>query len=160
MKKFSNRVFVIDENNEQLGEMDTASAIDMAQLRGLDLVEVAPKAHPPVCRVLDYGKFQYQQAKQDRQAKAKQKKVDTKGIRIGLRTDTHDLNFKKAQAEKFLSKGHKVKVEILLRGREKAHKDMARDSLREFLGALDAAHKIEEDIKSFPRGFHVTIAPE
>lgn len=159
-KILSDRVLVIDENDEQLGEMDTASAIDTAQGRGMDLVEVAPKARPPVCRILDYGKFQYQQAKQDRQAKAKQKKVDTKGVRIGLRTDTHDLNFKKDQSEKFLKKGHKVKVEILLRGREKAHKDLAKKALKDFLETLDAPYKIEEDVKSFPRGFHVTIAPE
>lgn len=154
------RIFLIDENNNQVGEVETAQALQQAKDLELDLVEVAPKAQPPVCRILDFGKFQYQQAKKEQQQKAGQKKTGTKGVRIGFRTDTHDLNFKKKQAEKFLNKGYKVKVEIRLRGREKAHQDMARDNLRTFLSSLDIPHKIEEDIKKFPGGYHVIVAPE
>jgi len=154
------RVFVIGPENEQIGEMDTAKAIELARESELDLVEVAPKANPPVCRILDFGKFQYQQSKKEQQQKAGQKKTGTKGVRIGFRTGTHDLDFKKKQAEKFLSKGYKVKVEIRLRGREKAYQDMGKNNLREFLQTLDIPHKIEEDIKRFPGGFHVIIAAQ
>jgi translation initiation factor IF-3 len=154
------RVFVIGEHNEQIGEMDTFKAIALAKENDLDLVEVAPKANPPVCRILDFGKFQYQQAKKEQQQKANQKKTGTKGIRIGFRTDTHDLAFKKKQTEKFLEKGYKVKIEIRLRGREKAYQDTGRENLRAFLQLLDIPHKIEEDIKRFPGGFHVIIATQ
>lgn len=159
-KIFAPRVFVIDENNISLGAMDTTSALDLANVRGYDLVEVSPKADPPVCRLIDFGKFQYQQAKQEQQAKSKQKKVETKGVRIGLRTDTHDLLFKKTQSEKFLKKGHKVKIEILLRGREKAHQNLARESLKKFVESIEIPHTVEDDIKSFPGGFHILISPE
>jgi len=154
------RIFLIDENNNQVGEMDTYKALQQAKDLELDLVEVAPKANPPVCRILDFGKFQYQQAKKEQQQKASQKKTGTKGIRLGFRTDTHDLNFKKCQTEKFLEKGYKVKVEIRLRGREKAYQDMARDNLKSFLSSLDIPYKMEEDVKKYPGGFHATVAPE
>ena len=106
-------VYLIDAEGKSHDVVPTATAIAMAQEAGLDLVEVSPKAVPPVCKILNYGKFQYSQAKQEQQAKTKQKKVETKGIRIGLRTDTHDLEFKRQQAEKFMKKGHKVKVEMV-----------------------------------------------
>jgi translation initiation factor IF-3 len=159
-KILSPQVFLIDENNVSLGAMDTAKAIDLSREHGYDLVEVSPKADPPVCRMIDFGKFQYQQAKQEQQAKSKQKKMDTKGVRIGLRTDTHDLTFKKIQSEKFLKKGHKVKIEIVLRGREKSHQVLAKQSLKEFLASIEVPHTIEDEIKSFPGGFNTLIAPE
>lgn len=151
---------MIDEQGQQLGEMETTKARETAQERGLDLVEVSPNAQPPVCRFLDYGKFQYQQAKQEQAAKSKQRKVDTKGVRIGLRTDDHDRLFKIEQIKKFLTKGHKVKVEIVLRGREKAYKDQAKQILRQFVETIDIPFKIEEDVKSFPGGFNMIIAPK
>jgi translation initiation factor IF-3 len=88
-------VFVINDEGKQLGEMSAGEAMILARESLLDLVEVSPKANPPVCRIMDYGKHLYQQSKQLRLAKAKQKKIDTKGIRLGLRTDTHDLEFKR-----------------------------------------------------------------
>lgn len=153
------RVLVIDENGVSLGEIYTNEAISIARERSLDLVEVSPKAHPPVCRIMDYGKYLYQQSKQQKVAKAKQKKVEIKGVRIGLRTDEHDLSFKKAQTEKFLRQGNKVKIDIVLRGREKAHQDLARKNLQDFLTAIEVPHKIEDQIKRFPGGFNVIIAP-
>lgn len=126
----------------------------------MDLVEVSPKANPPVCKISDYGKFQYQKNKQDRVAKTKQKKIGMKEIRIGVRTDKHDLEFKKKQAEKFLSKGNKVKIDIVLRGREKAHQDLAKDNLKNFVASITIPYQTEEDIKRFPGGFNTTIAPE
>jgi translation initiation factor IF-3 len=151
-------VRVIDEEGNQLGIMPPAKALEMAKNQFLDLVEIAPLSQPPVCRIMDFGKFQYQQSKQDRLSKAKQKKVDIKGIRIGLKTDDHDLEFKKNQIEKFLKKGHKVKIEIFLRGREKAHQDLARKNLEDFVKSVNAQYKMEQEIKRFPSGFNVILS--
>jgi translation initiation factor IF-3 len=153
-------VFVIGEDKEQLGEMSNIEALELAKSKGLDLVEVAPNANPPVCKLTNFGKFQYSQSKQERLSKSKQKKTETKGVRLGVRTDSHDLEFKKKQTEKFLSKGNKVKIELRLRGREKAHQDLAVKNIRNFIGNIDIPHKIEEDVKRFPGGFNVLIAPE
>ena len=140
--------------------MTPAAALEMAQDQDLDLVEIAPMAKPPVCKIMDYGKFQYQQSKQDSSNKAKQEKITIKGIRIGVRTDDHDLDFKKKQAEKFLTKGDKVKIDIVLRGREKAHQDLARTNLENFLKLIEVPYKIEQEIKRFPNGYNVVLAPE
>ncbi len=153
-------VTVIDEKGEHRGEMTPAEGCEIARNAGLDLVEVSPKATPPVCKVLDYGKFQYTQTKQARQAQASQKRVETKGVRLGIRTDSHDLDFKRKQAEKFLAKGNKVKAEIIMRGREKAHQDIAREHLQSFLDTIEIPFKKEEEIKRFPGGFNVIITPE
>ncbi|OGI16417.1 MAG: translation initiation factor IF-3 [Candidatus Moranbacteria bacterium RIFCSPHIGHO2_02_FULL_40_12b] len=152
-------VVVIDENGNNLGVMKKFDAIDLAKSRELDLVEVSPKANPPVCRMMDYGKFQYKKAREAKQSKARQKKVEVKEIRVGIRTDEHDLAFKKDQAEKFLKKGNKVKVDIILKGREKAHQGLARETLKNFNEKIEVPHKIEEDIKRSPRGFNIIIAP-
>lgn len=152
-------VFLIDDEGKQIGEVSTQEALALARERMLDLVEVSPKAQPPVCRIMDYGKHLYQQSKQLRIAKAKQKKVEIKGVRLGLRTDTHDLDFKKAQTEKFLRQGDKVKIDIVLRGREKAHQDLARQNLQNFISSIETPHKIEDPIKRFPGGFNTIIAP-
>lgn len=157
---FADPVILIDEKGEHIGETPLSEALVMADEAGLDLVEVSPKAKPPVCKIIDHGKFQYTQAKQYRQSQAQQKTVSTKGVRIGLRTDKHDLEFKKKQAEKFLSKGNKVKIEIVLRGREKAHQDLARENIQNFLGSLEFPYRTEEEIKKFPGGFNTIIAPE
>jgi translation initiation factor IF-3 len=148
---------VIDEDGTQLGVMPSMKALEIAKEKMLDLVEIAPKAIPPVCKIMDFGKYQYQKSREERQNKAKQRKVDIKGIRIGVRTDDHDLNFKKDQAEKFLKKGHKIKLEIVMRGREKAHQDLARKNLVDFLKTISIPYKLEQEIKRFPGGFNVII---
>jgi translation initiation factor IF-3 len=153
-------VLVIDENGVTLGEMGPEEALQLAREKTLDLVEVSPKANPPVCKILDYGKFQYQQSKQDRISRAKSKKVEIKGIRIGIRTDEHDLNFKKNQADKFLRKRNKVKIEIVLKGREKAHLSLARETLNQFVQQIQTPYRAEEEIKRVPEGFNILIAPE
>jgi len=140
--------------------MSNFEALAMARERLLDLVEVAPNVRPPVCKIIDYGKLQYQQSKQKRLAQAKQKSVEIKGIRIGVRTDEHDLNFKKAQIDKFLKKGDKVKIEIIMRGREKAHQELARETLKSFIASVTTPYKIEDEIKRFPGGFNTLIAPQ
>ncbi|GBE16525.1 translation initiation factor IF-3 [bacterium BMS3Abin15] len=151
---------MIDEKGKSLGEISNTEALEIAKGRELDLVEVSPKTQPPVCRITDYGKLQYQRNKQERVSKTKQRKVETKGIRIGIRTDEHDIVFKKNQAEKFLKKGNKVKIEIRLRGREKAHQDLARESLNNFTKRIETPYRIDEDVKKFPQGFNIVIAPE
>ncbi|TXH02028.1 MAG: translation initiation factor IF-3 [Candidatus Moraniibacteriota bacterium] len=153
-------VTVISETGEQLGTMTPAAGIAIAKERELDLVEVSPQAVPPVCRLTDYGKLQYHAAKQAQAAKAKQKKVETKGVRLGYRTEKHDLFFKKTQAEKFMLKGHKVKIDMMLRGREKAMGDKAKEILLGFATSISVPHKIEENVTRGPRGFSMTIAPE
>ena len=154
------KIMLIDDEGKNIGQIETWKGLEMAKERELDLVEVSPKAFPPVCKIMDYGKHQYQQSKQTRLAQAKQKKIDTKGIRIGLKTDEHDLNFKRNQTDKFLSKGNKVKIELVLRGREKAHRDLARKNLESFIAGISTPHKFEEPIKGIPQGFNVIIAPE
>ncbi len=157
---FADPIVLIDHNEQFIGEIPLREAKNIAEAAGLDLVEVSPKAVPPVCKILDFGKFQYAQAKQFKQSKSQQKVVVTKGVRIGIRTDTHDLEFKKKQTEKFLAKGNKVKIEIVLRGREKAHQDLARKNMQDFVASLEIPFKTEEIIKRFPGGFNTTIAPE
>lgn len=152
-------VVVIDIAGVNHGTMDIAAALALAREQEADLVEVSPLASPPVCKVTDFGKLQYRQAKQEQQAKTKQKQVETKGIRIGFRTDTHDLLFKKTQAEKFLSKGNKVRVEIILRGREKAMYDKAKENLNQFLKNINIPHRFEEEVKRGPMGFTALIIP-
>lgn len=140
--------------------MLVSEAIAIAKEKTLDLVEISPKAVPPVCKIMDFGKFQYQKSKEDRQHKAKQKKSDIKGIRLSVRTDDHDLSFKKDQAEKFLTKGNKVKIEITLRGREKAHDHLAKENLVEFVKNISIPNKIEQEMKRYPGGYNIIIAPQ
>lgn len=127
---------MIDETGKPLGVIDTSQALAMAQAKGLDLVEVAPMARPPVCKILDFGAFQFQQEKKERKAKANQKKVDLKGIRLTFRIGQHDLDTRKAQSIKFLDQGHKIVLEMRLRGRENAHKDLARRQMEDFAKSL------------------------
>ncbi|NTW46136.1 MAG: translation initiation factor IF-3 [Candidatus Moranbacteria bacterium] len=150
-------VFLIGSDGTPRGEMPTEQALEIAREEELDLIEVSPQADPPVCKILDYGKFQYQQTKKEQQAKSNQKKVDIKGIRIGLRVDKHDLDFKRTQAEKFLTKGQKVRIELLLRGREKAMRDRAKDAMREFLATLTVPYKVEEEMKNIQNGISILI---
>lgn len=129
-----------------MGVVSLQDALRAARERGLDLVEVSPVAQPPVCRILDYGKFMYQMERQDRKSKSKQKKVDLKGIRLSLTISEHDRNVRVERARKFLEEGHKVKVEIILRGRENQHRDRARAMVNDFLTALGDSIKIEQTV--------------
>jgi translation initiation factor IF-3 len=157
---FSLTVYLIDGTGKAHGEVTREAALAQAKLEELDLVEVSPQAKPPVCKILDYGKFLYHESKKEQVAKTKQKKVDIKGIRLGMHTDKHDLLFKKEQAEKFLGKGHKVKVELFLRGREKGMNDRARATVKAFIDNIAIPHKIEEEMKRGPKGLTVLIVAE
>lgn len=156
----ASEVRVVSDSGELLGIMPPYKALEIARERELDLVEIAPKAVPPVVKIMDFGKYQYQKSREERQNKLKQKKFEIKGIRIGVRTDDHDLDFKKEQADKFLKKGNKVKIEISLRGREKAHQDLARRNLLDFIHSISVPYKLEQEVKRFPGGFNVIITPQ
>jgi translation initiation factor IF-3 len=129
-------VRVIDEEGEQLGVMATAEALRIAEDRGLDLVEISPTAKPPVCRVMDYGKFKYERNKKLKESKKKQHVIQIKEIKLRPKTEEHDYQFKKRHAEDFLKKAHKVKFTIIFRGRELDHKDLGFKMLK----------RIEEDL--------------
>lgn len=140
--------------------METKDAIALAQEHSLDLVEVAPLAQPPVCKIIDWGKYQYQLSKKDKDSKKNQVRTDIKGIRIRPNIGENDLNFKIKQAEKFLSQGDKVRVEIIMRGREKAFSGQARQSLQDFIDKIQFSFKIEQAISKKFNGFNVIISPD
>ncbi len=127
---------MIDEEGTQLGIMTPQAALEIATERGLDLVEVSPTAVPPVCRVLDYGKYLYQLSKKAHDARRRQKQIQVKEVKFRPKTEEHDYQFKKKHIERFLSEGDKVKASIMFRGREMAHPDYGRhilDRLRQEL---------------------------
>jgi translation initiation factor IF-3 len=119
-------VRVVDAEGKQLGILPTREALALALAQGLDLVEVAPTAQPPVCRILDYGKFKYQEAKKQREARKNAHTSEIKGIRLRSGTESHDLAYKLKDAIRFLEEGHKVQVTLIFRGREMTHPEIAR----------------------------------
>lgn len=154
------QVRVIDENGQNLGILDTQKAISAAKKRGYDLVEISGKTDPPICKIIDYGKYKYTQEKKEKKQQAHQKKGEVKGIRIGLTTSPHDLGIRVEQIEKFFKEGHKIRVEMKLHGREKAHGDLAKEKLEAFLNMIPGGVKKEEEIKRTPQGMGVTICQE
>ena len=118
---------VVSESGEQLGIMSAREAMKLAQEAELDLVKIAPTAKPPVCKIIDYGKYRYEQARKEKEAKKKQRTVEVKEVRLSPNIDTNDLNTKMNNARKFISKGNKVKVTLRFRGREMAHKHILDD---------------------------------
>jgi translation initiation factor IF-3 len=133
----SPEVQVINSSGENLGIINTNEAIDMAREEGLDLIEIAPNAKPPVCKIIDMGKYKYDNQKKANKAKKKQKKVELKEIKLRPVTEAHDYNFKLKNAQKFLLKGDKVKFTIRFKGRELQHSNLGYDVMK----------KIQEDIK-------------
>jgi translation initiation factor IF-3 len=129
-------VRVIDDNGEQLGIMPPQQALVIAKQKDLDLVEVSPTATPPVCRILDFGRYQYQEQKRAREAKKHQKTTELKEIKFRPKVDEHDYQFKKKHIERFLGDGDKVKATIFFRGREMAHPDIGRRILQRLVEEL------------------------
>lgn len=129
-------VFLIDESGENVGVIKTSEAMIRARDLGMDLVEVNPAAEPPVVKLIDYGQFKYEKEKRAHKQKVQQKKVDTKGIRLSVRISKHDFGFRVEQAFKFFKKGHKLKLELVLKGREKAHPEKAIEIINEFVAEL------------------------
>ena len=127
---------LIGENGEQLGIMSARDAYKMAQEAELDLVKIAPTAKPPVCKIIDYGKYRYELARKEKEARKKQKVIDVKEVRLSPNIDTNDLNTKVGAARKFLEKGDKVKVTLRFRGREMAHMSKSKYILDDFAESL------------------------
>ena len=137
-------VRLIGEDGQLVGIMSSRDAYKMAQDAGLDLVKIAPKAQPPVCKIVDYGKYRYEQARKEKEAKKKQKTIDVKEVRLSPNIDTNDLNTKVNAARKFLSKGDRVKVTLRFRGREMAHMASSRHVLDDFAKQLADVATVEK----------------
>ena len=129
-------VRLIGESGEQLGIMSAKDALKLAEEAGVDLVKIAPTANPPVCRIVDYGKYKYEQLRKEKEAKKKQKVVEVKEIRLSPNIDTNDLNTKMTAARKFITKGDRVKVTLRFRGREMAHMNSSKHILDDFAESL------------------------
>lgn len=150
---------LIDENGTQVGIVPLREALAMAEERGYDLVEVAPNAVPPVCRLLDYGKFRYEQSKKEREARRNQKQSELKQIRLMPKTDDHDVAVKANQARRFLLAGDKVKFNLRFRGREMAHPEIGRKMLDEIAEQLSDIAVIEQKPLMEGRVLSMLLAP-
>ncbi len=142
----SPEVRIVDDQDQNLGVMPLAKALELARGKGLDLIEVSPKAVPPVVRMARYGQFKYEQEKKIKQQKAKQKKVETKGIRLSFRIGAHDLDVRREQALRFLTDRNKVRIELPLSGRERQFRDKGREIIQQFVASLGENVAIEEQI--------------
>ena len=139
---------VIADEGEHIGVVPTKQALEIARERGLDLVVIQSKTEPPIAKIIDFGKYKYEKDKEMKEQKAKQKTVEVKGVRLSVRIGEHDLNVRKEQAKKHLDAGNKVKVEIILRGREKSHGELGNKVIRDFIASLGAEVplKVEQPI--------------
>ena len=151
-------VRVIGENGDQLGVMPVKEAQKLADEAGLDLVKIAPTAKPPVCKIVDYGKYRYEQARKEKDAKKKQKTVELKEIRLSPNIDTNDLNTKMNAAKKFLAKGNKVKITLRFRGREMAHMNSSKHILDDFAESLSDVAVVEKAPKVEGRSIGMVLA--
>jgi translation initiation factor IF-3 len=153
-------VRLIDEKGEQRGIMPTAEALVIARSVGVDLVEVSPNANPPVCRLLNYGKYKFEQEKRLREAKKKQKQVKLKEIRMQPKIEEHDLGFKTKHIKEFLEEGFKVKVTVRFRGRELAHLELGRQVLDRILEMLGDSFVVEKRPQMEGRMMSMFISPK
>lgn len=152
---------LIGDAGEQFGVISTSEALHQANESGLDLVEVNPTGNPPVCKLVDFGKMQYEQEKKERKQKAKQKRIEVKGIRLSVRIAENDMKIRAAQAEKFLNEGDKVQIQLQLRGREKAHPDKAYEVINEFMKLLPPDKtNLEQSIKRQGGRFTCLVSPK
>ena len=150
-------VRVIGEDGEQLGIMSAKEAFKLAQEAELDLVKIAPTANPPVCKIINYGKYRYEQARKEKEAKKKQKVVDVKEVRLSPNIDTNDLNTKVNSAKKFIQKGDKVKVTLRFRGREMAHMQTSKHILDDFADMLKDVASVEKPAKLEGRSISMVL---
>ena len=149
---------LIGSNGEQLGIMSAREAMKLAEEAELDLVKIAPNAKPPVCKIIDYGKYRYELARKEKEAKKKQKTVEVKEIRLSPNIDTNDLNTKVNAAKKFLSKGNKVKITLRFRGREMAHIAQSKHILDEFAKEVEDMAVVEKAPKQEGRSISMVLA--
>lgn len=153
---------MIDENGQMLGVKPTEEALRITRDRGYDLVLVVPNADPPVARMLDYGQFKYEQEKKARKAKSQAKKVEVKGLRLSLKIGQHDREVRMKKAIEFLEEGNKVKIEIVLRGRENQRTPLAKEIMRQFFNDLNARMPavMEQDITKMGGRLSMLVAPQ
>ncbi|MCY4591636.1 MAG: translation initiation factor IF-3 [Alphaproteobacteria bacterium] len=157
---FHETVRCIAPDGEQLGVMSTSSAIEVAESYGLDLVEVSPNASPPVCKIMDFGKFKYESQKKKNEAKKKQKLIDVKEIKLRPNIDEHDYQVKMKNVTKFLNGGDKVKVTLRFRGREMAHQELGVNVLNRVRGDTEEIAKVEAFPRLEGRQMVMVIAPK
>lgn len=150
----------MDADGSNLGVIDTSAALKRAADQGLDLVEVNPKASPPVCKILDFGKYKYEEKKKQREAKRKQTVVEVKEIKLRPKTDDHDLNVKTRAARKFLEAGNKVKVTCRFRGREITHPQIAQRQLQFFVETTEDIANVEQSAAMEGRTMALLLAPK
>jgi translation initiation factor IF-3 len=151
---------VISPDGSQLGILPTEQALQMAYSQNLDLVEVAPEARPPVCRIMDYGKYRYEQSKKAREAKKKQTIIELKEIKLRPKTEEHDFQFKARHAERFLKEGNKAKITMMFRGREMVRMDRGKVLLDRFVEALKDVAVVEQAPKVEGRNMSLILAPK
>lgn len=152
-------VFVIGEEGEQVGVVPIAEALEMAAEAGLDLVEVNPGGKPPVCKILDYGKYKYQAQKRANEARKKQKTIEVKEIKMRPNIDHHDYDVKMRSLTKFIEQGDKVKLTLRFRGREMAHQNLGMDLLNKVKGQVEETTKVELEPKMEGRQMIMVLAP-
>lgn len=153
-------VRVIDDKGEQLDIMPVRDAIEIAREKGMDLVEIAPNAKPPVCRIMDYGKFKFDQSKKEKDAKKKQKIIQVKEMKLRLGIEDHDFKVKAKNIQKFLNEGHKVKVTIMFRGREMNHPEIGRALCDKLVDYLSEDASVERMPKHEGRNMIMILAPK
>lgn len=151
---------MIDVDGEQLGVVDTRQALEIAEGKNLDLVKIAPTAKPPVCKIMDYGKYKYEQSKKEKEARKNQKIINVKEIRLSPNIESHDLNVKAKTAGKFLESGDKVKVAVRFRGREMGHTQIGREVLKDFADLVSEFGVIEKPAKLEGRNMVMYLAPK
>jgi len=149
---------VIDEDG-QVGVMSPREALEIAKSRGLDLIEIVPNATPPVCKIIDFGKWKYEQQKRDKMAKKTTHQQLLKEVRFHPSTDTHDFEFKLRHARTFLEEGHKVKATVQFKGREVAYKQFGEELLRKFQEAVADLAKVDQDLSMMGRMMSMTLSP-
>lgn len=153
------RVRVVLPDGRQLGIMSSREALEKAKLVGLDLVEIAATADPPVCRIIDYGKYKYEQAKLKKQEKSAKNATRMKEIKFRVRTEQHDYNIKLNRIENFLEEGHKVRVVLQFRGRENAHRELGFDKLERIIGDLKTMANVDQPPRLAGRALGMTLSP-
>ncbi len=153
-------VRVIDAEGKQVGILPLKDAMKIAEEKGLDLVEVAPNSQPPVCRVMNYGKYKYQQSKRTQEARKHQTVIHVKEVKVRPRTEEHDFQFKLRHVKRFLGEGNKVKISILFRGREIAHPEFGKDMLNRFVEGVKDLMVIEQPPRLEGRNMVMILAPK
>ena len=151
---------LVDSDGSQLGVMPLQKARDLAEQRNLDLVKIAPQATPPVCKIIDYGKFRFEQSKREKEQRKNQRTVEIKEVRLSLNIDTHDFETKRNHAVRFIGEGNKVKASIRFRGREMGHPELGQEIMRRFAESMADVANVEKPAKLEGRTMLMFLAPK